>query len=203
MRAKEQGGVNPSGELRGPVVLIGPHGAGKSTQAKLLAARFEVPNIGQGRLVGLAADFDCTLIGAACAQARANHVYPGLPVISQLIRRRLAQGDIQNRFVLEGALRTVSEVKWLPEAFEEAGIDNAAVTVFSLELPIKEADQRMRSRGRIIDTEADIQLRQRQYLDKLEERMSLIRQQWRVEPIMVFGKDKNTVHEEILTRLAQ
>lgn len=113
-----------------PIVLLGPPGSGKGTQAKLLAKKIKMHHIDAGDLLG--------------TEARPNRR-------NSIIARRLHELDT-DRLVFDGYPRELSEAKAL-DRLKKIGL------VIVLELSDKEAIRRLLARGRKDDTEDAIRER--------------------------------------------
>ncbi len=101
----------------GPVILLGPPGAGKGTQAKQIVDRYGVPQISTGDLlrdhVGRGTELG---LGAKAIMARGELVPDEL--ICGIVAIRLREADCQRGFVLDGFPRTAAQARWL-DAFLE------------------------------------------------------------------------------------
>ncbi len=90
------------------LVMLGPPGAGKGTQAQLLAARFGVPAISTGELFRGALADDSELGRAARAAMTAGRLVPD-SVTNALVARRLDAADTAKGFLLDGFPRTLDQ----------------------------------------------------------------------------------------------
>src|SRR5712691_6530426 len=90
------------------VVLLGPPGSGKGTQAKLLAKRLSVPAISTGDMLREGVRQGSPLGLKAKAIMEAGELVPDELMIG-LIRERLSQPDAQRGFVLDGFPRTAEQ----------------------------------------------------------------------------------------------
>ena len=134
----------PPDDLRLPVplnvVLIGPPGSGKGTQAVRLAAKYGIPHISTGDILR-ASVRDGTPLGQRVAATLASGALVSDELITDLVRERLAQPDARAGFVLDGFPRTVVQARALDEMIPAA--PSAAVPPF----PINRAAGRRRRRG--------------------------------------------------------
>jgi len=123
------------------VVLISPPGAGKSTQAARIAARFSIPWIATGEILR-AAVRDDTALGRA-AQGFVDHgaMVPDAVVIA-MVTQRLTAPDCASGFVLDGFPRTMIQA----EALQRAGVRIDYV----VELTLDDAEAVRRLSGRRI-----------------------------------------------------
>lgn len=99
------------------VILLGPPGAGKGTQARRLAARWSVPQIATGDMLREAVARGTRLGLEARRYMDAGELVPD-GVIIGLVRERLAQPDGQKGFVLDGFPRTVAQAEALDQLLE-------------------------------------------------------------------------------------
>lgn len=89
-----------------PIILIGPPGSGKGTQAKLLALHFRVPHISTGDLLR-ASKLDPTTQEIVDR----GGLVPD-EAIQERVRLRLANDDCQNGYLLDGFPRTAEQAVW-------------------------------------------------------------------------------------------
>jgi adenylate kinase len=109
--------ANDTARNIGPVILLGPPGAGKGTQAKQIVDRYGVPQISTGDLlrdqVGRGTELG---LEAKAIMARGELVPDEL--IYGIVAARLREADCQRGFVLDGFPRTAAQAGWL-DAFLE------------------------------------------------------------------------------------
>jgi adenylate kinase len=113
--------------LVGPIILLGPPGAGKGTQAKLIAETFGIPQISTGDLLreNVARKTELGL-KAKAAMDRGDLVSDDL--VCDMVAERLLAADCARGFILDGFPRTVRQAEWLDGHLEKlrAGKDLAA-----------------------------------------------------------------------------
>jgi len=146
------------------VLLLGPQGAGKGTQAKRIAAEYDIPHISSGEI--LRAEMQAgTELGL-----RVKDVYDRGDLVSddlmiELIKTRLAQPDTDGGFILDGFPRTTVQAEELDRMFSEIG--RSFNVVFALQIPDEVAFERLRKRaeieGRVDDTDESIRRRLENY----------------------------------------
>ena len=111
----------------GPVVLLGPPGAGKGTQAKRAMERYGIPQVSTGDLlrenVALGTDLG---LAAKAVMARGELVSDDL--VCNMVRRRLMQPDCQRGYILDGFPRTAAQAGWLDALLEHELFDNSRPT---------------------------------------------------------------------------
>jgi adenylate kinase len=122
----------------GPVVLLGPPGAGKGTQAKRIKERYGIPHISTGDLLrdNVARGTEVGLVAKA-VMARGELVSDDL--VCNMVRGRLALPDCVRGYVLDGFPRTAAQAGWLDALLDDQLFDNSRPTrawpiVISLEV---------------------------------------------------------------------
>ena len=96
------------------IVLLGPPGAGKGTQAQRLAAAMEVPHLSTGQMLRTAAADGTALGREADGFMRQGLLVPDSLVLG-ILRERLAAPDARRGFVLDGYPRNVTQARTLAE----------------------------------------------------------------------------------------
>lgn len=125
------------------LLLLGPPGAGKGTQAKLLVERLGIPQISTGDMLRAAAKAGTPLGQEAKEYMDRGALVPD-EVINQLVRERVQQPDCARGYILDGYPRTVAQVKSLREMLLALGL--AVDHVLSLEVPVGELVERLAGR---------------------------------------------------------
>ena len=96
----------------GPVVLLGPPGAGKGTQAQRITDYFGIPQISTGDILRDHIRRGTELGLQARAQMEQGHLV-GDQVVCEMVADRIAQPDCAMGFILDGFPRTVKQAQWL------------------------------------------------------------------------------------------
>jgi len=111
----------------GPVVLLGPPGAGKGTQAKRIMERYLIPQVSTGDLLrdNVARGTELGL-AARAVMARGELVSDDL--VCGMVRCRLAQPDCKRGYVLDGFPRTAAQAGWLDALLDDKLFDNSRPT---------------------------------------------------------------------------
>jgi adenylate kinase len=97
------------------LVLVGPPGAGKGTQAQLLVERLGIPKISTGEMLRDSAEAG-TALGLEAKRLTDQGLLAPDSMILQMVRVRLTQPDTRNGYLLDGFPRTVTQAEGL-EAF--------------------------------------------------------------------------------------
>jgi adenylate kinase len=113
------------------VVLLGPPGAGKGTQAARLAARWSVPQISTGDMLREAVAKRTPLGLEARRYMEAGELVPDAVIIG-LVRERLTQPDGRKGFVLDGFPRTVAQAEALDQLLDAEGAPLDRVVLFQI-----------------------------------------------------------------------
>jgi adenylate kinase len=140
------------------LILFGPPGVGKGTQAKLLAEEYGVTHISTGDMLRAAAAAGTELGKKAKTIMDAGQLVPDNLMIA-IIRDTLKGSTVQNGFILDGFPRTLEQAKALSGLFEELGVGDYKVVVF--EVDDEEIIRRLSKRlvclkdGKIFNVEID------------------------------------------------
>ena len=100
------------------MILLGPPGAGKGTQAEILSRVFDIPTISTGNILRAAVKAGTPTGLKAKSYMDAGKLVPD-EVIIGIVQERLAQEDCKGGFILDGVPRTIAQA----EALEERGIE--------------------------------------------------------------------------------
>jgi adenylate kinase len=149
------------------LLIMGPPGAGKGTQAKAIAEHFDIPAISTGDILR-ANVAEGTPLGLEAQRIMAEGGYVGDDIMNGFVADRLAEDDCAKGFLLDGYPRTLPQVEAVDEILERAGVELDAV--LSLRVDVEELVSRLRKRaeseGRDDDSEQAIRVRQQKYLDE-------------------------------------
>lgn len=145
------------------IIFYGPEGSGKSTQAKMLAAKLNVPCLISGDLVRWGAEFDKGLIGDTCREALSIGHYVADSEMFVLWKGRLKQPDTQNGWVIDGFPRNMTQAEFLADKLDKYGkkINIVFYLKVSEEISIARLLKRARKNpdGSMNDTEEKIKSR--------------------------------------------
>lgn len=99
------------------IVIIGPPGAGKGTQARLLSDKYGYPQISTGDILREMAQAD-TELGLAIKATLASGKLVSDEILAEVIRTRTARADCDNGYILDGFPRTINQAHLLEELAE-------------------------------------------------------------------------------------
>ncbi|KOV95278.1 adenylate kinase [Streptomyces sp. NRRL B-3648] len=125
------------------IVLVGPPGAGKGTQAVRLAEKLAIPHISTGDLFRANISQQTELGKLAKSYMDAGNLVPDEVTIA-MAKDRMEQPDAVNGFLLDGFPRNVSQAQALDELLQSEGITLDAV--LDLEVPEDEVVKRIAGR---------------------------------------------------------
>jgi adenylate kinase len=125
------------------VVLLGPPGAGKGTQARMLGERFGVPHIASGDLLREAVRRRNSLGKQARGYMGKGNLVPD-DLVLKLIEERLQKPDAQKGFVLDGFPRNVAQAETLKKLLDSSGL--SLDKVLALDVPDDEIVKRISGR---------------------------------------------------------
>ncbi|HEY6249512.1 MAG TPA: adenylate kinase [Candidatus Angelobacter sp.] len=98
--------------MAGPIILLGSPGAGKGTQAKVIAGRYGVPHISTGDILRDNVARGTKLGRKAKAIMERGDLVPD-DLVLDMVRERLSCADCDKGFVLDGFPRTLAQAEWL------------------------------------------------------------------------------------------
>lgn len=126
------------------LILLGPPGAGKGTQAKMLKEKFGIPQISTGDILRQAVKDNTELGIQAKSFMDVGQLVPDEVVIG-LIKERIRRDDCEAGFILDGFPRTIVQAEKLSETLTEMGL--AIDTVVNLEVNAEEVTSRLAGRS--------------------------------------------------------
>lgn len=145
------------------LVLLGPPGAGKGTQAAILSEKLGVPHISTGDLFRANISEGTALGKEAQEYMDAGKLVP-TDVTARMVKARLQEDDAQGGFLLDGFPRTVEQAEILEGFLEEFGTKLDGVINFQVSEDV--VVERMLARGRADDNEETIRTRLQVYRDE-------------------------------------
>jgi adenylate kinase len=170
-----EAGLRPAGAVAGQgreveVLLLGPQGSGKGTQAKRIAADYEIPHIATGDIIRAMKEADTPLGRELKGVYDRGDLVPD-DLMIRLIESRLVEDDTGNGFVLDGFPRTLPQAEALDELLRRLGRD--LDVVFEFQVPdgdtlLQRILQRANEEKRSDDTPEAIRRRLALYYDQTE-----------------------------------
>src|SRR6202166_4931506 len=122
----------PQEELNRAVIFLGPPGAGKGTQAKKLAAKYSVPHLSTGDMLGEHVAKGTPLgVKAKPIMERGELVSDSL--VLKMVADRIERPDCSHGFVFDGFPRTVAQAQWLGELLKQHGFKPPLVVHFVID----------------------------------------------------------------------
>jgi len=153
--------------LSARLIIVGPPGAGKGTQAGRIAEEFGVPAVSTGDIFRKNVAEGTPLGVQAKALMDAGEYVPD-SLTNELVKSRLAEPDAEHGFLLDGYPRTVNQVEYLDALLAEqgTGLDAVVRLVADQDALVERLLKRAAEQGRSDDTEETIRRRQEVYLEQ-------------------------------------
>jgi adenylate kinase len=145
------------------VVLLGPPGAGKGTQAEKLAEKLQIPHLSTGELFRHNISTGTKLGLEAKRYLDAGDLVPS-ELTNELVDDRLSDQDTADGFILDGYPRSVPQAQALHDMLERRGTGLDAVVEFRVSEDV--LFDRLKARGRADDTDEVIHNRMNVYRDE-------------------------------------
>ena len=151
------------------LILMGPPGAGKGTQAKVVADRAGIPAISTGDIFRANVS-DGTDLGRKAKEYMDAGEYVPDEVTNLMVRNRIDEPDAEPGFLLDGYPRTLAQVEALDSMIKFTGHELDAVVVLTVDREelVQRLLQRAETDGRSDDTEEVIRRRQEVYVEQTE-----------------------------------
>ena len=124
------------------ILLIGPQGSGKGTQAKLVSERFKIPNISTGDIFREALAKKTELGLKAESYMKKGVLIPD-DIVTSMVKERVRQKDCREGFVLDGYPRNINQAKALDKI---TNLDKVFVLKLGNDLAIKRLSLRRQCR---------------------------------------------------------
>ena len=113
--------------ILGPIVLLGPPGAGKGTQSKRIMEHYGIPQISTGDLLRDSVSRGTELgLAARAVMARGELVSDDL--VCNMVLERLKEPDTKRGYILDGFPRTAAQAGWLDARVEQKFFDKSRAT---------------------------------------------------------------------------
>jgi adenylate kinase len=158
------------------LLIMGPPGAGKGTQAKRIAEHYGIPAISTGDIFRAMKNADTPLARQVRAIMESGG-YVSDEITNEIVKDRLAQPDCQRGFLLDGYPRTLQQVQTLDDYLSET--NRPLDAVISLLADADEVVARLLKRaaidGRADDNEETIRVRLQVYAEQTEPLLGVYR----------------------------
>jgi adenylate kinase len=125
------------------LILLGPPGAGKGTQAKMMVERYHIPQISTGDILRAALK-ERTPLGLKAKEYMDKGLLVPDEVVIDIIKDRLKEADCRNGYILDGFPRTVAQAQALDKVL--ADMHTAIDHVISIEVDKEELIKRLTGR---------------------------------------------------------
>jgi adenylate kinase len=151
------------------LIMMGPPGAGKGTQAKFVAEHFGIPAISTGDIFRANVSQGTDLGLEAKRYMDAGDYVPD-EITNRMVRNRIDEPDADPGFLLDGYPRTLAQVEELDGMIKFTGHSLDAVVVLTVDADeiVQRLLQRAQVEGRADDTEDVIRRRQEIYAEQTE-----------------------------------
>jgi adenylate kinase len=126
------------------ILLLGPQGSGKGTQAKRLSEEYDLAHISTGDMLRAAIAEGSELGKKVQSIVESGQLVPD-DLIVEIMRERLSQDDTREGFILDGFPRTMAQAEALDSMLREIG--RPLDVVFELQVPDELAVERMEKRA--------------------------------------------------------
>ncbi|GAA1759974.1 adenylate kinase [Nocardioides hankookensis] len=171
------------------LIIMGPPGAGKGTQAKFIAEHFKIPAISTGDIFRANVS-EGTELGLEAKRYMDAGEYVPDEVTNLMVRNRIDDPDAVSGFLLDGYPRTLAQVEELDGMIKFTGHSLDAVVCLTVDQDeiVARLLQRAQVEGRADDTEDVIRNRQRVYLEQTEPLISVYQERGIVHEIDGLGE---------------
>lgn len=129
------------------LIILGPPGAGKGTQAQRLVERYSIPQLSTGEMLRVAVATGTEIGREVKAIMDRGELVPD-DVVNHMVSDRIDQEDCRRGFILDGFPRTVAQAEVLTAMLEQKGVKLDAV----IELKVDQAALIERMEKRVADT---------------------------------------------------
>jgi len=185
------------------LIFMGPPGAGKGTQAQLLAALWKIPHISTGDILRACVVAKTALGEKAQAYMDAGELVPD-QLLMDIVQERMNQPDASAGWILDGFPRTVPQAEFFDKLLCDVGGAGSKsgkdcdLRAVNLDVPDNVLVARLLSRGRQDDNEETIRRRLQVYREQTEPLIAFYRDRQQLVAI-----DGNRVMELVTAELQQ
>ncbi|MBU7582399.1 MAG: adenylate kinase [Nostoc sp. TH1S01] len=177
------------------LIFLGPPGAGKGTQAQVLAEHLHIPHISTGEILRQAMKEQTPLGIKAQGYVDSGELVPD-QLVQDLVEERLGQSDATSGWILDGFPRKVTQAAFLEELLAKTA--QGGERVVNLDAPDDVVISRLLARGRTDDTEEVIRRRLEVYRNETAPLINYYSERQRL--LTVNG---NQSQEEVTSELKQ
>jgi adenylate kinase len=110
------------------IIMLGPPGAGKGTQARMISEALKVPHISTGDMLREALKNETELGGKAKSFMESGALVPD-ELVDAIVATRLARGDCKRGFILDGYPRTLPQTRFVESLLEKKGAKILSIAV--------------------------------------------------------------------------
>src|SRR5215475_7330648 len=130
----------------GPIILLGAPGAGKGTQAKLIAQHYAIPHISTGDILRANVALG-TVLGQKAKEVMDRGELVSDDLVNAMVAERLTHADCKRGFILDGFPRTEAQAEWLDrELAAQGGNGSCPLVVISVDVSYNQLLQRLTGR---------------------------------------------------------
>ncbi len=166
------------------LVLLGPPGSGKGTQAVRLKEHLQVPHISTGDLLRAEVAAESTL-GIEAREVMARGELVSDEILLGMLENRFSQEDTKGGFILDGYPRNLAQADALTALLERIGqpMDAAVQLDVPSELLVERIAGRAKAEGRADDTPESVRTRLKVYSDQTEPVVDFFRQRGKLSVV--------------------
>lgn len=185
------------------MLIVGPPGAGKGTQASRITTAYGIPDISTGDIFRANIKNETPLGLKVKAIVDAGDYVPD-SLTNELVTARIAEDDAKNGFLLDGYPRTLDQVAYLDELLEKNGqkLDAVIQLVADQDEIVARLTKRAREQGRADDSEEAIRHRQQVYVRETSPLIDVYRSRGLLVEVDGLG-EMDEVAERIKSALAE
>jgi adenylate kinase len=185
------------------MLIVGPPGAGKGTQASRITTAYGIPDISTGDIFRANIKNETPLGKQVKAIVDAGDYVPDT-LTNQLVADRLDEEDAKNGFLLDGYPRTLAQVDYLDELLAGKGQKLDAVIQLTADQDeiVQRLTKRAHEQGRADDSEEAIRHRQQVYVRETSPLIDVYRERGLLVPVDGLG-GMDEVAERITSALAE
>jgi len=142
--------ADETSRFAGPIILLGPPGAGKGTQSKRIEEHYHIPQVSTGDILRENVKAD-TALGRAAKEIMGRGLLVPDELVCPMVADRLREPDCARGFILDGFPRTAAQAGWLDaflehEFFDKSHHVNSLPIVVRLDVDYNELLRRLTGR---------------------------------------------------------